>query len=60
MENTVTLARVFSMSPFEIMAQDSDDVIMLINYYIEKSDEAPEAGAADSRRSGKHDGFWDF
>jgi hypothetical protein len=36
---TITLARSFNVSPFEIMAQDCDEVIMLINYFIEKADD---------------------
>jgi len=43
---TITLARSFNVSPFEIMAQDCDEVIMLINYFIEKAENGGEQSAA--------------
>ena len=36
------------MTPFEMLAQDMDEVIMLINYYIEKGEDkgtTPHKGA---------------
>lgn len=46
METTFTLARYFNVTPFVLYEQDTDDVIMTINHYIEKaafasSDPAP-------------------
>lgn len=38
MDFTVELARSFGMSPFFVLQQDKDEVIMLINYFIEKSE----------------------
>lgn len=35
MKTTMTLAANLNCSPFEIFAQDCDDVIMLINFYVE-------------------------
>lgn len=37
------------MSPFEFFAQDVDDVIMLINYYIEKGAD----GTTTARNGGR-------
>lgn len=37
------------MTPFDLFKQDVDEVIMLINYYIEKGNDAPakpQAGGA--------------
>ncbi len=35
------------MTPFEIMAQDCDEVILLINYLLFKADNAPENAPAN-------------
>lgn len=37
MDFTVELSKVYNVIPFEIFKQDKDEVIMLINYFIEKS-----------------------
>lgn len=39
MDFTCELSKSYSLSPFEIMKQDKDEVIMLVNYYIEKGQE---------------------
>lgn len=36
------ISKVFNLSPFEVMKQDKDSVIMMINYYIEKGDNETE------------------
>ena len=46
MATTVNLARTFGVTPFEIMAQDCDEVIMLINHFLQKAENEPAAGAA--------------
>lgn len=42
MDFTVELAKSFNMTPFEVLKQDKDEVIMLINYFIEKSETETE------------------
>lgn len=37
MEFTVETSKLYNVTPFEIFKQDKDEVIMLINYFIEKS-----------------------
>ena len=44
MATTVNLARSFGVTPFEIMAQDCDEVIMLINHFLQKAESDPAAG----------------
>lgn len=39
---TDNLARSYNVTPFEIMAQDCDEVILLINYLLRKAEYAPE------------------
>lgn len=39
MEVTITISKVHNISPFDILNQDMEDVIMLINYYISKGEE---------------------
>lgn len=38
MDFTVELAKSFNLSPFTILDEEKDKVIMLINYFVEKSD----------------------
>lgn len=35
---TFELAKAFNVLPFEIMKQDKDEVIMIINYLVEKAE----------------------
>lgn len=37
MDFTVEISKLYNVTPFEIFKQDKDEVIMLINYFIEKS-----------------------
>lgn len=41
------------MTPFEIFEQNTDEVIMLINYYIEKGNDAPPAADKSQKNTGK-------
>jgi hypothetical protein len=63
MDFTYTLAVQLGLSPFAVLDQDKDRVIMLINYFIEKGDkEQPKATVAKNAtvKSSRYDGFWDF
>lgn len=51
------MARDLKVSPFEIMEQDTDDVILIVNYYLAKNEEKPQAEETPQK---KDDGFWDF
>lgn len=46
LSTTETLARSYNVTPFEIMAQDCDEVIMLINYFLKKAEVEPSTEAA--------------
>lgn len=37
MDISNTICRIYNLSPFELFKQDSEEVIMLLNYLIEKS-----------------------
>lgn len=50
---TVSLARTFGATPFDIMAQDVDEVIMLINHFLRKAESKDAAVAAAQKRNGK-------
>lgn len=39
------------MTPFDLFAQDTDEVIMLLNYYILKGENAPKAEARPQARA---------
>lgn len=58
LKTTITIAGNYNITPFEVMAQDTDEVIMLINYLLElgrdKGNEQPEP------RKPQRDNFWDF
>ena len=43
---TDNLARSYNTTPFDIMAQDCDEVILLINYLLRKADHKPESAPA--------------
>lgn len=58
MDFTVEVGKTFNLSPFNVLQQDKDDVIMLINYFIEKGEIEDES--EDDEPSTKYDGFWDF
>lgn len=42
MDFTVEMAKTFNLSPFSVLEQDKDHVIMLINYFIEKGQNDPQ------------------
>lgn len=64
MATTVNLARTFGVTPFEIMAQDCDEVIMLINHFLQKAENEPAAAAGNGQQMVKVDdrtatgGWW--
>jgi hypothetical protein len=55
---TVTIADRFRITPFEMFAQDCDEVISLINYFLEKSE--TEGKKPKQQPPTVNDGFWDF
>ena len=46
---TDNLARSYNVTPFEIMAQDCDEVILFINYLLRKAETAPAASEAPAK-----------
>ena len=57
LKTTITLAGNYGITPFEVMAQDTDDVIMLINYLLEIGQDAK---ASEPPVKKQKDGFFDF
>ena len=47
---TDTLARSYNVTPFEIMAQDCDEVILLINYLLRKAENASASSDTPASR----------
>lgn len=39
MDFTIEVSKAFNLSPFNVLQQDTQEVIMLINYYITKGEE---------------------
>jgi hypothetical protein len=59
METTEHIAKHCAVSPFSVLNENADHVIMMINYIIERGDkQAAEKPAPKATR--KDDGFWDF
>lgn len=57
LKTTITLAGNYNITPFEVMAQDTDEVIMLINYLLELGqDQKTNEPSANKQK----DNFWDF
>lgn len=57
LKTTITLAGNYRITPFDVMAQDADEVIMLINYLLGLGNK-PEADKPQSKK--QKDSFWDF
>lgn len=57
MKTTITLAGNYNVHPFELFAQDVDEMIMLINYLIALGDNTP---AKTETKAKRNDGFWDM
>lgn len=63
MDFTYTLSVQHNLSPFAIMEEDKDRVIMLINYFVEKGNKVvPKTVSAKNAptKKSRYDGFWDF
>lgn len=61
MDVTYAIAAQQNITPFALMNEDKDRVIMVINYLTEKGDKAaPAAETPKKAQSGNYDGFWDF
>lgn len=56
METTFILAQKMNVTPFDIMAQDVEAVIMVVNFYLEQSNQTT-AGKEVSERERDKD-FW--
>lgn len=54
---TVTIAGSYNITPFEVMAQDTDEVIMLINYLL---DLGQDTKTSEPQVKKQKDNFWDF
>ena len=57
MKTTIALAGNYKITPFEVMAQDTDEVIMLINYLLDLGRSSEEDTAPVKKQK---DRFWDF
>ena len=61
MDTTESLSKVYNTTPFDIMVQDAEHVIMVINYLVDKADEMPDdAENHESKPKKQKDSFWDF
>ena len=59
MDFTCELCKLYSVTPFEVLKQDKDAVIMLINYYIEKGQgNAGNKAAATLTEKEQDRAFW--
>lgn len=54
---TVTIAGNYNITPFEVMAQDTDEVIMLINFLLDMGSSKEESKPQVKKQK---DNFWDF
>lgn len=55
MDFTVEVSKTFNLSPFDVMRQEKDDVIMLINYFIQKGERTDTESKTETvkKRNGK-------
>jgi hypothetical protein len=56
----LTIAGNIGANPFEIFAQDTDEVIMLINYYLRIGAEAKGEPAPITDEKENDTNFWDM
>jgi hypothetical protein len=55
---TDNLARSYNVTPFEIMGQECDDVILFINYLLRKAENAPADAPAVTNDREESAAFW--
>lgn len=61
LQTTVTLAQVYHMDIFNILKEDADDVIMIVNYFIEAGDQDEPAAPAPVKAGKRElDEFWKY
>lgn len=65
MRTTITLAQNMNCSPFDIFAKEIDEVIMVINFYIELGEDNNSTNQTNKIANKKavkknNDGFWDM
>ena len=61
MDTTEQLSKLYGTTPFFVMEQDAEHVIMVLNYLIEKADKQPsKAQTANKPHAKQKDNFWDF
>jgi hypothetical protein len=59
MDFTFELSKIYNIMPFEILKQDKDEVIMLLNYMVEKSESAHAYSPAVARNDREESAaFW--
>jgi hypothetical protein len=59
MKTTFLIARHLAVSPFDVMKQDLEHVIMVINFIIDSADENKTHEAADTLSDKENDrAFW--
>ena len=59
MQTTMTLSANLNCSPFEIFDRDVDEVITVINFYIEL-DETKDHKKENNKAVKRYDDFWDI
>ena len=58
MKTTITLAGNYGVTPFVLFDQDTDEMIMFLNYLLETGKDSQKE---KPRTASRHDdGFWDF
>lgn len=59
MQTTFILAQHFGVTPFEIMAQEIDEVIMVINYLLISKDRNEHESKNEISEKEQDKSFWD-
>lgn len=53
MRTTMTIAANYNCTPFDVMNQDIDDVLLLLNFYVEMANENDTPVQAQTQKSTK-------
>lgn len=52
MEITESVARCYSITPFAVLKEDAEDVIDVLNYLVEKNEDAPKKPVRQTAKDG--------
>lgn len=56
----MTLSQNLGINPFDVLDRDIDDVILVINFYLEMGNKSENKNKVETKQPHSNDGFWDM